>query len=43
MSESMLDTKWRSRGLKALSALVVVTCYLLVFAGLVAVMTGSTP
>lgn len=43
MISSTIDTKWRERGLKALSAVVVVTCYLIVFAGLVALMAGRSP
>jgi hypothetical protein len=41
MVEFASDSKWRERGLKALSAFVVVTSYLIVFAGLVAIMTGK--
>ena len=43
MVDVTIDTKWRERGLRALSAVVVVTCYLVVFAGLVALMTGRSP
>lgn len=37
------ESKWRERGLKVLSAVVVVTSYLLVLAGLLAIMTGDGP
>lgn len=41
MLELSMDSKWRDRGRKAVSAAVVVVCYLIVFAGILYSMAGG--
>lgn len=41
MIELSYEPKWRNRGRKALSAAVVVVCYLVVFAGILYSLAGN--